>query len=134
MHLIVSGFGSYGDVLPMVGLGAAMRKRGHRVQAIANPYFRSVVEDAGLELLPLGSAQEYLELAAHPDLWHPRRGLKLVLTRGASAYMRDTWAILEANYVPGETVLAAHGLDLASRIFHDKHGAPMASAHFAPFA
>lgn len=134
MHLIVSGFGSYGDVLPMVGLGAAMRKRGHRVQAIVNPYFRSVVEDAGLELLPLGSAQEYLELAAHPDLWHPRRGLKLVLTRGAAAYLREAYSIIEANYVPGETVLAAHGLDLASRVFHDKHAAPMASVHFAPFA
>jgi UDP:flavonoid glycosyltransferase YjiC (YdhE family) len=134
MHLIVSGFGSYGDVLPMVGLGAAMHARGHRVQVIANPYFRPVVEEAGLELLPLGSAQEYLELASHPDLWHPRRGLKLVLSRGAAAYLRATYDLLEANFRGGETVLAAHGLDLASRVFHDKHAAPLASVHFAPFA
>jgi rhamnosyltransferase subunit B len=134
MHLIVSAFGSYGDVLPMVGLGAAMRARGHRVQAIANPYFRSVVVDAGLELLPLGTAEEYLELAGHPDLWHPRRGLKLVLSRGAAAYLRKVYSILEEQYRPGETILAAHGLDLASRIFHDTRGAPMASVHFAPFA
>lgn len=134
MHLIVSGFGSYGDVLPMVGLGAAMRARGHRVQAIVNPYFRHVVEEAGFELLPLGSADEYVELMQHPDLWHPRRGLKLVLTKGAAAYLRQTYEILEANYRPGETAIAAHGLDLASRIFHDKHAAPMASVHFAPFA
>lgn len=133
MHLIVSGFGSYGDVLPMVGLGAAMLKRGHRVQAIVNPYFRSVVEDAGLELSPLGSAEEYLELSRHPDLWHPIRGLKLVLSCGA-ACIRDAFAVLERNYVDGDTVLAAHGLDLASRIFHETHAAPMASVHFAPFA
>ena len=134
MHLIVSGFGSYGDVLPMVGLGAAMHARGHRVQVIANPYFRSVVEGAGLELLPLGTAQEYVDLAEHPDLWHPRRGLKLVLSRGVAGYMRQTWSLLEANYRAGETVIAAHGLDLASRVFHDKHGAPLASVHFAPLA
>ena len=134
MHLIVSAFGSYGDVLPMVGLGAAMRARGHRVQAIANPYFRSVVEDAGLELLPLGTAEEYLELAEHPDLWHPRRGLKLVLARRGGVPARSLRHRRSRNIGRGETVIAAHGLDLASRVFHDKHGAPMASVHFAPFA
>jgi UDP:flavonoid glycosyltransferase YjiC (YdhE family) len=134
MHLIVSGFGSYGDVLPMVGLGAAMLKRGHRVQALVNPYFRSIVEDAGLELLPLGTAEEYLALSRHPHLWRPVRGLKLVISRAAKAYMREAFAILRRNYVAGETVLAAHGLDLASRVFHESHGAPMASVHFAPFA
>jgi rhamnosyltransferase subunit B len=134
MHVIVSGFGSYGDVLPMVGLGAAMAARGARVQMICNPYFRPVVEDAGLELLPLGTAEEYLDLAAHPDLWHPLRGLKLVLTRGAMAFLRETYEIYETHYQPGETVFAAHGLDLAARIFHDRHAAPMATAHFAPFA
>ncbi len=133
MHLIVSGFGSYGDVLPMVGLGAAMRARGHRVQAIVNPYFRDVVEHAGLELLPLGTADEYLKLANHVDLWHPRRGLKMVLSFSAS-YLREVYRIVESQYRPGETAIAAHGLDLASRIFHDRHGAPMASVHFAPFA
>jgi rhamnosyltransferase subunit B len=134
MHVFLSAFGSYGDVLPMVGLGAAARARGHRVQVLVNPYFQSVVEGAGLEMVALGSADEYRELMQHPDLWHPRRGLKLVLTRGAAAYMRAAYVAIESNYRPGETVLAAHGLDLGSRVFHDKHAAPLATAHFAPFA
>lgn len=134
MHVLLSAFGSYGDVLPMVGLGAAARVRGHRVQVLVNPYFQSVVEGAGLELLPLGTAAEYRELMQHPDLWHPRRGLKLVITRGAAAYLRQAYAAIEANYRPGETVLAAHGLDLASRVYHERHGAPLATVHFAPFA
>jgi UDP:flavonoid glycosyltransferase YjiC (YdhE family) len=134
MHLIVSGFGSYGDVLPMVGLGAAARRRGHRVQMLANPYFRSVVEEAGLELLPLGSTDEYLELARHADLWHPRRGLKLVMQRGAGAYLRAAYDILRAHIQPGDTVLASHGLDLASRILRDKLDVPQATVHVAPIA
>ena len=134
MHILLTAFGSYGDVLPMVGLGAAMRARGHRVQVLANPYFQAVVEGARLDFLPLGTADEYRELMQHPDLWHPRRGLKLVLTRGAAAYMRAAYAAIESQYRPGETVLAAHGLDLASRVFHDKHATPLATVHFAPFA
>jgi UDP:flavonoid glycosyltransferase YjiC (YdhE family) len=134
MHVIISGFGSYGDVLPMVGLGAAMQARGHRVQVIANPYFASVVEDAGLELVPIGTADEYLELAHHPDMWHPRRGLKLVLSRGTVGYLRPTYALYERLYRHGESIIAAHGLDLAARIYHERVGAPMATVHFAPFA
>jgi UDP:flavonoid glycosyltransferase YjiC (YdhE family) len=42
--------------------------------------------------------------------------------------------VIESQYRAGETVLAAHGLDLASRIFHELHGAPQATVHFAPFA
>lgn len=134
MHLILSAFGSYGDVLPMIGVGATMRRRGWRVQVIVNPYFADVVAQAGLELLPLGSAEEYRELTYHADLWHPRRGLKLVLSRGAAAYLRAAYAHVGENYRPGETVIGAHGLDLASRIFHDKHASPVATIHFAPFA
>ncbi|RIK80322.1 MAG: glycosyl transferase [Planctomycetota bacterium] len=134
MHVILSALGSYGDVLPMVGIGAAARARGHRVQVVANPYFQDVVAGAGLELLPLGTADEYRELMQHPDLWHPRRGLKLVLGRGAGAYLRQAFATIDANYRPGETVLAAHGLDLGSRLLHELRGAPLATVHFAPFA
>jgi rhamnosyltransferase subunit B len=46
--------------------------------------------------------------------------------------VRDLYAIIDANVVPGETVLGAHVLDFASRTHHDLHGTPMASIHFAP--
>jgi rhamnosyltransferase subunit B len=133
MHVIVSGFGSYGDVLPMVGLGAALRARGHRVQAIVNPYFRAIVEDAGLEMLALGTADEYRALASHPDRWHPHRGLQLVL-RWSTSYLREMHRLLVAHSRPRDFVVAAHGLDMASRIFHETHRAPLATVHFAPFA
>jgi UDP:flavonoid glycosyltransferase YjiC (YdhE family) len=134
MHLFLSALGSYGDVLPMVGLGATARARGHRVQVMANPYFQPVVEGAGLEMLPLGTADEYRKLMKHPDLWHPQRGLRLVLSQGAAAYLRDAYQIVRGSYRVGDTVIAAHGLDLASRVLHDKCRVPLATVHFAPFA
>lgn len=131
MHVIVSGLGSYGDVLPMVGLGAAMRARGHRVQMMVNPHFRAVVEDAGLGLLPLGTAEEYRALAAHPDRWHAQRGLKVGLDYSLG-YLRDVCRLLEAHTGP-DSVIAAHGLDLGSRIFHEREGTSLATVQFAPF-
>ncbi len=132
MRLLLTALGSYGDVHPMVGLGAAMQNRGHQVQVIANPHFRAVVESAQLELVPLGTEQEYDNLAHHPDLWHCWRGPKLVLRTCMAGYLRELYALVAEHSVVGETVLGAHPLDIASRMFQEQHGTPLASIHYAP--
>ena len=133
MHLLLTALGSYGDLLPLVGLGAAMRSRGHRATMIANPHFEAIVRQADVELIPFGTEEEYEGLTDHPDLWHPFRGPKFVLGYAAK-FHRQLYNAIESAYVPRETVIAAHGLDLASRTFHDKTHAPLATVHLAPLS
>lgn len=132
MQFLITALGSYGDVHPMVGVGSALAARGHRVKIITNPYFADVVTGAGLELVPLGRKGEYITLSKHPDLWHPIRGPKLVLTHASAQKLRPLYELLMEHYVPGETVFCAHVMDLASRVAGEKHGAPVASILFAP--
>jgi len=132
MHFLMTALGSYGDVHPLAGLGGALRRRGHQVTIIANPHFRSVIESAGAELLPLGTVEAYEQLANQEDLWHPTRGPLLVMRTGVVPYLRELYALIETHYHAGETVLVAHPLDLASRIFQEKHAAPLASVALAP--
>ncbi|HVT27711.1 MAG TPA: glycosyltransferase, partial [Lacipirellulaceae bacterium] len=131
-QFIVTALGSYGDVHPMVGLGSALAARGHRVKIVTNPYFQDVVAGAGLEIVPLGTYDEYVRLSRHPHLWHPMRGPKLVLTYASARKLRPLYDLLVANYVAGETVFCAHGMDLASRVAGEKLAAPVASIIFAP--
>lgn len=131
MKFLITALGSYGDVHPMVGLGAALQTRGHRAAIISNPHFQTMIESARLEFLPLGTAEQYHELAHHPDLWNPMKGPPLIMRLMAQS-LRELYEIIDANVVAGETVLGAHCLDFASRIHHDKHGTPLASIHFAP--
>jgi UDP:flavonoid glycosyltransferase YjiC (YdhE family) len=131
-QFLITALGSYGDVHPMVGLGSALAARGHRVKIVTNPYFEDVVHGAGLELVPLGSREDYVRLTQHRDLWHPVRGPKLVLTYASARMLRPTYDRLASHYVPGETVFCAHGMDLASRTAGEKLGAPAASVLFAP--
>jgi len=132
MHFIMTALGSYGDVHPIAGLGSALHRRGHQVMIIANPNFQPVIESVGAKLLPLGTQKEYEELADHEDLWHPIRGPLLVMRTGVVQYLRELYALIESHYRPGETVLVAHPLDMASRIFQEKHAAPLASLVLAP--
>ncbi len=132
MQLLMTALGSYGDVLPFVGLGAAMKQRGHRPTVISNPHFQEVIESAGLKFLPLGTTEEYDELARHKDLWHPIRGPLLVLRTGMVETLRPIYELISEHYQPGETVLVAHALDVASRVFQEKNDAPLASVHLAP--
>lgn len=131
-QFIITALGSYGDVHPMVGLGSALAARGNRVKIVTNPYFEDVVIGAGLELLPLGTREAYIELSQHPDLWHPIRGPKLVLTHACAKMLRPLYELIMDNYVPNGTVLCGHTMDLASRVIGEKLGVPMASVLFAP--
>jgi UDP:flavonoid glycosyltransferase YjiC (YdhE family) len=131
-HFIITALGSYGDVHPMVGLGTALAARGHRVQIITSPYFEEVVCGANLELLPIGTRDDYIRLTQHPDLWHPIRGPQLVMKHAASEQLRPIYNLLRTNYTPGETVFGAHALDLASRVAGPKLDVPVASIDLAP--
>lgn len=132
MHLIVTALGSYGDVLPMAGLAAAMQGRGHRVQVVANPFFSGIFESVGVELLPLGTEEHYHWLTHHPDLWKPLRGPRFVLKTGWSDWLRPLYDVLAPHIEPGRTLLAAHPLDVASRVLQDEGKAAAASVLLAP--
>jgi len=132
MRLLITALGSYGDVYPFVGLGVALHGRGHQVSIITNPHFQSTVESAGLDFLAVGTLADYELLAELENVWHPIRGPMLVMRKGVVEILRELYGVIEANYQSGETVLVAHMLDMASRVFQEKHHAPLASVHLAP--
>lgn len=133
MHSLLTALGSYGDVHPMVGLGVAMRRRGHEVQVVTNPHFADVVRDAGLEFVGVGEADDYEQITWNESLWKPVRGMQFVF-RNTIGFLEELHQTLQRLYRPGESVIGAHGLDLASRLLAETHGAPVVSASFAPFS
>jgi UDP:flavonoid glycosyltransferase YjiC (YdhE family) len=132
VQILLTAIGSYGDVHPMVGLGRRLRERGHRVTIAVCPYFAELVERAGLEMLPLGTVEEYVEIVNNPDLWHPTRGLRTIARGILASTMRRTHRLIVERYEPGETMVVAASLDLGARIAQDQLGVPTATVHLAP--
>ena len=131
MHYLLTPVGSSGDVHPYLAIGRELRRRGHDVTLVAAEPFASGAEDAGCRFVSNWSAEEFHELANHPDLWHPRRGIQLVLGLAARE-ARRAYEQLEALYEPGRTVLVGHGLSFATRILEERHGVPAATIQLAP--
>src|SRR5690348_4845856 len=108
-NILLVPLGSHGDVHPFVGIGLGLRARGHRVRIIANPYFESLIKGVGLNLIPLGTADEYRRLNHHPDLWHRTRGTRLIFSLLGS-FIRPMYRLIAENCVPGDTVVACSTL------------------------
>jgi len=130
-HFILTPVGSSGDVHPFVGVGGALRARGHDVTVMTAEPFREITEKAGLAFVPTHTTAQFDELSSHPDLWHPQKGLRLILRATAQALPIE-YARISEHFVPGRSMLVAHALSFASRVFEDRHGAPAATLHLAP--
>jgi UDP:flavonoid glycosyltransferase YjiC (YdhE family) len=134
MHCLLTALGSYGDVYPMIGLGMALRERGHDVTLVTNPHFAAEVAAAGLEMVELATAEEYDRLTQTPGLWSARKGLAVVFREAAVGLMQRLDEIVRTHSRAGETLLVPHGLDLASRVAAEKLGMPAMSVVYAPMA
>jgi rhamnosyltransferase subunit B len=74
MKVLITALGSSGDVNPSIAIGSALRKRGHAVRLLVNPFYKRQVSAAGLELVPLGSERQFQQVRDSPLLKQPRRG------------------------------------------------------------
>jgi len=130
-HFLLTPVGSSGDVHPFVGIGRALRERGHDVTMLTAEPFRRISEHAGLRFVATQSDDEFDRVTKDPDLWHSRRGTTVVF-RALASGMRAHYTRIADACEPGRTVLVGHTLSFASRMFEEIHGTPSATIHLAP--
>ena len=81
LDILLPTIGSAGDVHPVIELGSALKKRGHRATVITNQFFEQQAHDAGLEFAALGTVQEAEAIIANPRLWHPTKSFDCIAER-----------------------------------------------------
>jgi rhamnosyltransferase subunit B len=130
LHVLLPTLGSAGDVHPMIALGLALKARGHRATILTNPYFSALIEQQGLEFLPVGTLENATQAFFYPHLWHPRKGAEHIL-RMMIPPIAEVYRLIESNADEG-TVVATSGLVLGARVAQDKLGIATASVHLQP--
>ena len=131
LSILLPAIGSSGDVHPVIGLGIALKARGHRVTVVTNDIFTAPVRSGGLGFIALGSRAEAMEAMSDPRLWHVRKGIETVVEHGIIPNLRRLYDIIAANR-DSTTVVAATSLCLGARVAQEKLGIPTATLHLSP--
>jgi rhamnosyltransferase subunit B len=130
LKAILTPVGSDGDVLPFVGTGVELARRGYDVVVIANDHFEPIVRHAGLQFAACGTSEQYRRLIFGRGVIEIRRAAREIL----ESVSRDLHRVVAAHYSPGETVLVAHVLAWGARIVQELHAAPLATLALSPAA
>lgn len=130
MHILLATVGVGGDNLPVIPWAKHLMGRGHQVTMIGNGAYAAAAAEGGVDFCPVITPEEHLrrsEVRQRSPLAAIRSGLKNLLVDVNPVYT----ALLE-RYRTGETLIAAHGLCLGARLFHDRWNCPLATFHFSP--
>ncbi|HEY2676500.1 MAG TPA: nucleotide disphospho-sugar-binding domain-containing protein [Steroidobacteraceae bacterium] len=130
LHVLLPTMGSAGDVHPFIAVGAAMQARGHRATILTNPIFQELIEAQGLGFLPVGRAEDAHAAIANPELWHLRKGFKVIAQVMVPA-IAQIYRLIE-KHADERTVVAFSSLALGARVAQEKLGVPSASVHLQP--
>jgi rhamnosyltransferase subunit B len=130
LHVLLPTMGSAGDVHPFIALGAALKARGHRATILTNPIFQALIEAQGIGFLAVGSAAEANAAIANPELWHLRKGFKVIAQMIVPA-IAEIYRLIE-KHADSSTVVAFSSLAFGARIAQEKLGLPCASVHLQP--
>jgi len=129
MNIILVGIGSYGDIYPLLGIGTALKKKGHSVTLLASGYFEKTVKQAGIGFFSIGSAEVYITMigkTGDPDM-----------RKAACDYlylrpMKPVYDYCASHYTRGDTMVVCNISSLGARLAHEKLGMPMVSVNLAP--
>ena len=131
LKFLLIPIGSAGDVLPLVWLARLLRGRGHEVLVIVQDAAREMAERAGLPALVWGDAAEQESIIRNPDIWHPRKAIKLI-THFAARWSGQSIPVIRAEVEEGRTVMIAGALAFGARVLAERWNVPLLTAHVQP--
>ena len=118
---------------PFIAIGQALQQRGHNVTLVTSNYFDSTIRQAGLNFIPVGSREAYLEIIENPDLWHPQKSFRFFAEKAVLPYMRPLYEVI-TEFDPIETILVAQGQAFGAYMAYEKKHYPYATVQLQPAA
>jgi UDP:flavonoid glycosyltransferase YjiC (YdhE family) len=132
-RIVLTTFGSLGDLHPYIALGIGLRERGHEVSLATSEIYRKKIEGEGLgffpvrpDLLPPEQAKELIA-----KVMDERRGPAFLFKRILLPALRDSYEDLMAA-TEGADLLVGHMITLAAPLVAEKRGMRWVSTALQP--
>jgi UDP:flavonoid glycosyltransferase YjiC (YdhE family) len=130
-RIVLTCWGSHGDIDPFLGLGQALLKRRHQVTIATIEYYRSIVEAAGLGFSPIRPRVDPSEAQLIERIMHPSRGSEYLLREVLFPNIQPMFDDVCAAAVNAD-LLVSHPITFATPVVATLRQIPWASIVLAP--
>src|SRR6185369_10497466 len=136
MRIILSTFGSFGDIHPYMAIALELQRRGHMPVIATMPGYRESIEAAGFSFAPIRPdvpfpKEQTSELVE--KIMEPKTGPRFLTEGLIFPAVRDSYADL-LKVVEGADLLITHPAAPAGPLVARKTGMPWISTILAPFS
>ena len=133
MRVLITTFGTLGDVEPYLALGRGLAERGHEPTIATHEFYREMIEGEGLGFHPVRPDAHPEDREAFARAMSPRFGSKYVLRELVIPHLRDSWEDT-VRAARGAEIVVTHPLTFAGRIVAEEAGLPWVSTILAPLS
>lgn len=132
-RIILTTFGSFGDVHPYIAVGLELKARGHRPVIATSPLYRDKIEATGLGFHPI--RPDFRPPQEDPDIvakvMDVKKGSEFLFKELLMPHLRDGYEDL-SEAIKGADLLVTHVITMAGPILAQKTGVPWVSTVLAP--
>ena len=132
-RILITSFGSFGDVFPYIGLALGLKERGHRPVLAMPPFYRTLVKEEGIDFAPVRPDVNPHDRETVARIMDARRGTEFIIRDIILRSLRDTHADLVAAAADADLVVS-HPITFAAPVVAQHRGIPWASTVLAPMS
>lgn len=132
-RILLASWGSHGDLYPSLGLALRLQARGQSAVLATCPYYRPIVERAGVEFQPLRPDVEPSNTRLLERIMDPARGSEVIVRELMIPALRDQHRDLLAA-ARGADIIVNHPVTFAGPIVAGQLGLPWLSTVLAPLS
>ena len=129
--MIITTFGSFGDLNPYVGLSLGLKARGHDPVIATAEFYRPFVEGEGIGFSPVRPNLDPHDNEMVRRVMAPRRGTQYIIRELLFPYLRESYEDL-SKATQGADVLLTHPVTFAGPLVAEKARIPWVSTVLAP--
>ena len=132
-RIVITSFGSFGDVFPYIGLALGLRARGHDPVLAMPAFYRDMVEREGLGFDAIRPNVDPTDRETVARIMDARTGTEFIMKELILPSLRHTFADLR-EVARGADLLVSHPGTFAAPLVGEHLGMPWASTVLAPMS
>jgi UDP:flavonoid glycosyltransferase YjiC (YdhE family) len=132
-RIVLTTWGSYGDINPYMGLALALKARGHEPVLAAPAYYRGLAERESIAFHAVRPDIDPGNAEIVARVMHPRRGPEVILRELMLPSVEDAYQDLH-EAASGADLLISHPITFAAPVLAHKTGIPWVSSVLAPIS